>query len=268
MRYFNAGLTKLFDLILLPFGSWREGGLVFISALTGVLMLLIFKMTSNQKAIRRARDRINAHLLALRLFADDAAVVLASQRLAFRATFSYLRYALVPLAAVAPVVILIMVQLHLRYGFAPARVGKPVVVTAAFATSLDEEVTLETPPAVKIDTAAVRCRFDREAAWRVRALAPGKYTLRVRTRSGLYSKELVAGSGPIRPVSARRVHGLWAQLFNPGERPLESELQEIKIAYDAAENELFGIRVSWVITFFVVSLVAALALKGVLRTEI
>ncbi len=40
------------------------------AAVTGVLLLAVFKYTSNQRAIKRVRDDINAHLLALKLFKD------------------------------------------------------------------------------------------------------------------------------------------------------------------------------------------------------
>ena len=45
-----------------------------VSAATGLLLLLVFKYTSNQRAIRRVRDDIQAHLLALTLFKDSTSV--------------------------------------------------------------------------------------------------------------------------------------------------------------------------------------------------
>jgi hypothetical protein len=45
-------------------------------------------------------------------------------------------------------------------------------------------------------------------------------------------------------------------------------VKAIEVKYPDRENKLFGLGVHWVITFFVVSLVAAFALKGVLKTEV
>ena len=50
-----------------------------IAAVTGVLLLVVFKYTSNQRAIKRVRDDINANLLALKLFKDSTAVSLRAQ---------------------------------------------------------------------------------------------------------------------------------------------------------------------------------------------
>ena len=268
MWYFNLTLTRLFDVILAPFRWWPPGGLLLVSALTGVLMLLIFKRVSNQARIRRAKDLIKAHILALRLFRDEPGVLMASQRQVLRANLTYLRYAVLPIIFILPPVVLIMVQLNLRYGEAPARVGHPVVVTAAFNQALDDGVALTAPAGVRVETEALRAAYDNEVSWRVRPVAAGVYTLRVQSRDRVYEKEFAAGGGGTARLSARRVRGLWAQLMNPGERPLDGDLREIRVQYEPRRNTVFGLAVPWVITFFVASLVAAFALKGVLRAEI
>ena len=50
-----------------------------IAAVTGLLLLWVFKYTSNQRAIKRARDDVNAHLLALKLFKESTSVTLQAQ---------------------------------------------------------------------------------------------------------------------------------------------------------------------------------------------
>ena len=268
MWYFNLALTRLFDALVWPFQRWPAGGLVFVSVVAGVAMLLIFKAASNQKAIRRTRDLIRAHMLAMRLFRDEARVVVESQKRVLRTNLTYLRYAVVPIIFILPPVVLIMVQLNLRYGPAPAQPGEAVVVTAIFDGALDEDVTLAAPPGVAVETPALRIPYKREADWRVRPARPGKYELVVQSNGKSYGKELVVGGGGVGRVSAKRVEGLWAQLMNPGERPLSSELKAIEVKYPSRENKLFGLGVHWMLTFFVVSLVAAFALKGVLKTEV
>ncbi len=268
MWYFNLALTRLFDALVWPFQRWPAGGLVFVSVVAGVAMLLIFKAASNQKAIRRTRDLIRAHMLAMRLFRDDARVVVESQKRVLRTNLTYLRYAVVPIIFILPPVVLIMVQLNLRYGPAPAQPGEAVVVTAIFDGALDEDVTLAAPPGLAVETPALRIPYKREADWRVRPARPGKYELVVQSNGKSYVKELVVGEGGVGRVSSRRVEGLWAQLMNPGERPLSSELKAIEVKYPSRENKLFGLGVHWMLTFFVVSLVAAFALKGVLKTEV
>lgn len=268
MWYFNLALTRFFDALAWPFHGWPVGGLLLVSVLTGVAMLLVFKATSNQRAIRRTRDLIRAHMLAMRLFRDDAAAVVESQKKVLRTNVTYLRYAVVPIVFILPIVVLIMVQLNLRYGAAPAKPGEAVVVTATFDGALDDDVALTAPEGVTVETPALRIPYEREADWRVRAARAGKYELTVKASGKDYAKEFVVGEAGAGRVSARRVAGIWAQLMNPGERPLSSDLKEIEVTYASRENKLFGLGVHWVITFFVVSLIAAFALKGILKTEV
>jgi hypothetical protein len=268
MWYFNLALTRLFDALAWPFQRWPVGGLLLISALTGVAMLLIFKATSNQRAIRRTRDLIRAHMLAMRLFRDDARVVVESQKKVLRTNMTYLRYAVVPIVFILPIVVFIMVQLDLRHGPAPARPGEAVVVKAIFDGAVDDDVTLAAPPGIVVETPALRIPYKREADWRVRPAKAGRFELSLKSKGATYGKELVAGEAGVGRVSSRRVSGIWSQLMNPGERPLSGDLKAIEVKYPGRQNKLFGLGVHWVITFFVVSLVAAFALKGVLKTEV
>lgn len=268
MWYFNLALTRLFDALAWPFQRWPAGGLLLISALAGVAMLLVFKATSNQRAIRRTRDLIRAHMLAMRLFRDDARVVVESQKKVLRTNLTYLRYAVVPIVFILPIVVLIMVQLELRYGPAPARPGEAVVVKAIFDGAVDDDVTLAAPPGIVVETPALRIPYKREADWRVRPAKAGRFELSLISKGATYGKELVAGEAGVGRVSSRRVSGIWSQLTNPGERPLSGDLKEIEVKYPSRQNKLFGLGVHWVLTFFVVSLVAAFALKGVLKTEV
>ncbi len=47
-----------------------------ISIVIGLLMVIVFRYTSDQKAIGRAKDKLKAHLLAVRLFQDQLPVVM------------------------------------------------------------------------------------------------------------------------------------------------------------------------------------------------
>ncbi len=53
--------------------------ITIISAVLGVILLLIFKYTSNQKAIGSVRDEVNANLIAAWLFKDSISVTIKSQ---------------------------------------------------------------------------------------------------------------------------------------------------------------------------------------------
>ena len=62
-----------------------------------MVMVIVFRYTSDQMAIHVAKDRLKAHLLALRLFQDQIPVVMRSYGRIILATGHYLRLAFKPL---------------------------------------------------------------------------------------------------------------------------------------------------------------------------
>src|SRR5436305_8625018 len=98
--------------------------LVFLlSIVIGFLMVVVFRYTSDQKAIRAAKDHLKAHLLAVRLFQDQLQVVLISYWRILRSTGSYLRLAFMPLLYVSFPLVFLMVQVDRYLGFTPIQVG-------------------------------------------------------------------------------------------------------------------------------------------------
>src|ERR1017187_10152133 len=98
------------------------------SATAGVLILLVFKAISNRRGLQAARRKLRAHLLAIRLFADDPAVILRSQG---RLLVWTLRY----MALLAPAFLVIAIPLFLAWdhldalwGRAPLEPGETVIL--------------------------------------------------------------------------------------------------------------------------------------------
>src|SRR5437879_660946 len=98
-------LGQVFAVIgVLP--GWLSATLVAIA--TGFAMLLAFKYTSNQRAIKRTRQGIRANLLAVKLFKDSVAVGLRAQGAVLVGAVRLLLLALVPmLVMIAPTILLL-----------------------------------------------------------------------------------------------------------------------------------------------------------------
>ena len=92
-------------------------------------MLAVFKYTSNQHAIKRVRNDINANLLALKLFKDSATVALRAQGRLLLAAGRLFVLAIVPMLVMALPVTLLLGQLALWYEARPLRVGEEAVIT-------------------------------------------------------------------------------------------------------------------------------------------
>src|SRR5438445_627616 len=110
--------------------------LVFLlSIIIGLLMVVVFRYTSDQKAIRIAKDHLKAHLLAVRLFQDQLQVVLNSYWRILGSAGRYLRLAFKPLLYVIVPLTLLIVQVDRYLGFVPIAPGQPFLVKARAANS-------------------------------------------------------------------------------------------------------------------------------------
>ena len=84
---------------------------IVVSVVVGLLMVVLFGYTSDQKAIGVAKDRLKAHLLAVRLYRDQIPVVMGSYGKILRGTGRYLKLAFKPLLYVIIPITLLMVQI-------------------------------------------------------------------------------------------------------------------------------------------------------------
>jgi hypothetical protein len=100
-----------------------------IAAVTGLLLLWVFKYTSNQRAIKRARDDGSAHLAALKLFKESTSVTFGAQGGILRGALRLLVLAVVPMLVMVVPVSLLWGQMALWYQSRPLRVGEEAVMT-------------------------------------------------------------------------------------------------------------------------------------------
>ena len=113
----NAAVGGLFDALFAVLGRLGpEASMAVVSLLVGLFMLFIFKRTSNQAGIRRAKDRIKAHLLELRLYKSDFGQTMRSQGRILAANGRYFLHALKPMLVIVVPILLVLVQLDARFG--------------------------------------------------------------------------------------------------------------------------------------------------------
>ncbi|MDD8026565.1 MAG: hypothetical protein PHI34_08615 [Acidobacteriota bacterium] len=271
----NAAVGGLFDAlfaVLRPLGP--EAAMAIVSLLIGLFMLFVFKKTSNQAGIRRAKDRIKAHLLELRLYKSDFGQTMRSQGRILAANGRYFLYALKPMLVMIVPILLVLVQLDARFGARALEPGETVLVKVKIDPSIDwtaVEPVLEAPAGAVVETPPLRIEEEHEVDWRVRASAAGRHVLTVRIGALTGTKDLAVrqpSPATIAPLKVRR--GGWAELLHPGEKPLpkDSGIASIETAYPAARLNYFGWRMHWLVAFFLLSIAFGFGLKGFFKVEI
>lgn len=248
-----------------------SGIVVGISLVIGLAMVIVFGYTSDQKAIHVAKDRLKAHLLALRLFQDQIQVVLASYGRIIVATGHYLRLAFKPLLFVIVPMTFLIVQLDRYLGSVPLSTGQVFLLKARMDKSdLLNHTSLQLPDGLTTTAPPVHVPAENEVAWRLVADRAGEYVVNVQVADQLFAKRVIVGSGLPRLSSLRLRGKFWERILVSGEPALPHNkfVEAIFVQYPARNIAFAGIEWNWIWLFFVLSLAAGFLFKGILGVEI
>jgi uncharacterized membrane protein (DUF106 family) len=244
---------------------------VVLSLIVGLLMVVLFGYTSDQKAIGVAKDQLKAHLLAVRLYRDQIPVVMGSYGKILRGTGRYLKLAFKPLLYVIIPIILLMVQVDRYLGQTPIPANAPFLLTVQLdGSDALNGVTLDLPPEIMMTAPPVHIPAMNEIVWRLAASKEGKYEVKIAAAGQSVAKSVCVGSEPAR-ISAVRLRGqFWERMFSSAEPalPENGPFESISINYPDRTIEIAGYGMNWIWLFFILSMVAGFIFKELLGIQI
>lgn len=269
--WLNALSNAVGGLLLAPLGvlpGWLSATIVAV--VTGMGLLLVFKYTSNQRAIKRVKDDIKANLLALKLFKENPAVTLGAQGRIMAAALRLFLLALAPMLVMVVPVLLILGQLSLWYQARPLSVGEDALLTVTLNDDSDPlpDVRLQPTDAIEVAIGPVRLPSKREVCWKIAARTPGEHRLMFQAGGQTAEKQLVVGDRLMR-VSALRPGWSWSDaLIYPAEPPFaaDSSICSIAVDYPTRSSWTSGAD-TWVVYWFVVSMIAGFAFRGFFKVN-
>lgn len=271
--WLNDAANAVGRLLLAPIGvlpGFLSATLVAI--ITGVLMLVLFKYTSNQRALEAVRSDIQAQFLALSLFRDSIRVCLRAQVQILRGAFRLIVLSLIPMSVMMIPVGLLLSQLSLWYQSRPLKVGEEAVVVVNLhggAESLWPEVALQPSTAFAVTLGPVRVLSQRSLSWNIQAKAAGYYRLVFQVDGRHVEKELAVGAEVMR-VSVQRPERRWPDiLWHPAEAPFDTAdpVKSLEIQYPARADWASG-RDSWLVYWSLVSFVSAVCFRRILKVHL
>ena len=273
VAWLNVVANVLGKLLLAPVAvlpGWLSSTVV--AAALGLVMLIVFKYTSHQQAIRHVRDDIKAHLLALKLFPDSLSVTFHAQGRILRGALALLLLAIVPMLVMIVPMSLLLGQLSLWYQSRPLRIGEEAVTTMQLAGAAEAtwpDVKLEPTTAAEVVVGPVRIISQRKICWCVKACKNGYHRILFRVDGELMEKELVVGDGFMR-TSVERPGWCWSDmLLHPGEPPfnLDCTVQAIRIDYPDRASWTSGTD-WWLVYCFAASMFFALCFRPFLKVNL
>jgi uncharacterized membrane protein (DUF106 family) len=275
MWIFNSAFGKIFDILFFPFRGMSPWiGMTLISFLTGLLMLFVFKWTSNQQGIKKVKNKIKAHLLELRLFKDSMSQSLRSQGNILRCNLKYISYSAKPMLVMILPLILILIQLNFWFGYEALQPGQSAILKIKLNEDQDPmatQIAVQPSSGLVMETAPLRIQDSPEIDWRFSATQEGIQQFTVTIDGETVTKKVSVAQKPLSKISPHKPSQKFLdQILYPAEPPVHSRvpIQTIEIQYPAKNMDLFGWKIHWIIAYFVLSIVFGFAFKGVFKVQI
>jgi len=267
MQHAFALLTRILDAVLswIP-RAWDLLPLVLLSIMAGFMVLLVYRFVSSPAKIKDSKNKIKAHILAIRLYKDEWRVILKSFFLSLLATLRYFALNTIPLLILLPLLAPLFAQLEVRYGLSPFQPGALVDIKGTFTASLDTLEPELIPDAwYKLSMDPVYVYAKNEAHWQIEILKPGQFVLGINTSQGKLDKKIRCGDEDKRPALSEKRHSgaLFDGLLYPVELPLKAAdpAAAIRIHYPGRLFEIAGFGVHWIWLHLLIVIVLVLALK-------
>ena len=259
---------------------------IALSIVIGLLMVVLFGYTSDQKAIAVAKDRLKAHLLAVRLYRDQLPVVMGSYGKILRGTGVYLKLAFKPLLYVIIPITLLMVQVDRYLGLNPIAVGAPFLLTVHMAPSSGSpngpasgasnnendvnNLTLDLPREISMTAPPVHAASQNDVVWRLLASDTGEYKIKLQADGSDVEKQVCIGGALPRISPIRLRDHFWERFFSSAEPslPAAGPIESIAINYPDRDIEIAGYGMNWIWLFFILSMIAGFIFKEMLGIQI
>jgi uncharacterized membrane protein (DUF106 family) len=275
MWTFNKFFGKIFDLLFIPFRSMNPWvGMVIVSFLTGLLMLVIFRYTSNQAGIKKIKNKIKAHLLELRLYKDSLGLSMKAQGNILLANLKYITHSFKPLLVMIVPVILILIQMNFWFGYESLKPGEQTLLKVKLEEGynpLQTDLVLEPAPEIVIETPPLRIEEYNEINWRISSQKSGIHHVDVVVAGKKITKTIATDTKPLSKLSPIKYRKKFVdELFYPVEAPISKDfpVKSIEVLYPAKRLNLFGFNVHWLIAYFALSIIFGFAFKGIFKVEI
>lgn len=269
----NSAAALALKVLIWPVSGYSQNlQLVWISALSGIVFLVIYGAVSSQSRIKSIKRQIAAALLEVVLYRHDLSVLLKAQSRLFAYAAAYFLIAVPPILVLMIPCLLLLSQMNLRFAYRPLLAGEQVIVKAKIEDRrLLYRVGLEVPQNIE-STPALRIPETQEVVWRLRAKdvsAPAEINLKL-GESGKDLKEPLVLANQNQPIVAQFHKDWWWKVLYP-DTTIEAVgdlMSSLSISYPEQQHSLLGLQMHWILIFAIVSIVSGLLASRVLGVEV
>jgi hypothetical protein len=274
IQKFNYALTKIFDVILYPFGFLGDfWALLFLSILLSLIVLVIFKYVSSPKRIKDTKNKIKSSILAIRLYKDFWKVIAGSFVKSLFYTLKYFMLNIGPVLIIIPILFPIFIQMDVRYGMRPFKANEVFVFKARLDSDLtgmnirlldsDHFEPVMNPIFINAYKDEERTQPIREVNWKLKCLKPGRSEIRVRINDQMVRKSLEVGEKTLALSNRKLARSSLDHFIYPVEALIENpgHVHTLSLRYPAKNISVLGLEINWLILHLILVVVIVLALR-------
>jgi hypothetical protein len=267
--------------MLYPFSFINEfWGILFLSILTSIIALIVYKYVSSPSKIKKAKNKIKANILAIRLYKDFWKVIAGSFFKSLLYVLKYFALNFGVIIIILPLLLPMFVQMDVRYGMRPFQVGEDIVIKAAFSKNpndldiqLLENVNfkpLMNPVFIDAFKDDENKKPLQEVNWKVKVTGHGATKIKIKVNDQVFEKTLLTGKQK-KAFSNKKFSASSIEHFiYPVEElfPENNTLKYIYIAYPRKSTPFLGILLPWYIYYLLFVFLIFLAFMKKFGVEI
>jgi len=268
MGKFNLLITKLFDLILYPFGFVNPfWGVFFLSFISSIIVLIIYSKVSNPDKIKDAKDKIKGYILAIRIYRDHWKVLLISFFKSLLYTIKYFALNFGPILFILPILFFVFAQMEMRYGYRPFHQGETTIVKIKFNNSVDINnlnIKIKNNSPVKIEFPVYIDALN-EIDYKMKVVADKTDFFKITINGKEYKKRVsINKKNHSKALGIRKYFVSTPATFlypSEYEKIDNSDIKSISVKYPSYRINFLGTHWHWLIHYLLWTLIIVLAFK-------
>lgn len=231
--------------------------IVVISLFISVLIVLIYKLVTNQDEMKRLKEEQKEYQQKLKSLRNNPEEMMKVQKEAMKKNMAYMKHSFKPTLITFIPILLIFGWMNAHLAYEPIVPGGSYSLTAFFAEGVVGEAELIVDDNEKIEiTSEVRQEVNSQVTWNFKAKGEGEHYLTVKKGNDEQAKKILVTNELAyeEPISVYQ----------------HSDIKKIQIGYNklrpaGTQFSMFGWQPGWLGWYILFSLVFSLGLRKILK---
>lgn len=257
MGFFDS-LVYLFDPIFRPLLEYTTPfwSLFIISIAIALFMTLIYKWTTNQSLMKDLKDELNAVQKQLKELRNQPEKMMEVQKKAMETNMKYMMHSMRSTLFTFIPIIIIFAWLNANLAFEPIIPNQDFTTTIEFQDAAQGIITLKGITGPDERGVALLSEknveiSDGNAIWKLKAKEPGLYNIDYELDGKVYTKEVL--------ISTEQMYSTPEKVIN------DNNIKSIKVDYNPLRFNILGIKLSWLWTYIIVSIVFSMLFRKLFK---